>query len=92
MGAHFSHGYAIGTGKSSMTIIFVGLGPNKLPWHFHHLRQAEGAAKKEMHACIATCAHLVLPGTSKRLSTNLVSKRLQQHSKTHSDFSLRPKR
>ena len=93
MGAHVSHGYAIETGPSSMTILlFVGVGPNKLPWHFHHLRQAEGAVKKEMRACIATCAHLVLPGTSKRLANNLVSKRLQQHSKTHSDFSFRPKR
>jgi hypothetical protein len=52
----------------------------------------EGAMKQEMLASIETCAHLVLPGTSKRLLNGIVSKRINQHSKSHSDASSRPKR
>ena len=68
------------------------IGPNKIPWHFHHLRQMEGAMKQEMLLSIANCAHLVLPGTSKQLSNGLKLKRMNQHSKTNSDHSSRPKR
>jgi len=68
------------------------IGPNKIPWHFHHLRQIEGAMKHEMLLSIATCAHLVLPGTSKQLANGFISKRINHHSKTNSDASSRPKR
>lgn len=68
------------------------IGPNKIPWHFHHLRQMEGAMKQEMLLNIANCAHLVLPGTSKQFSSASKVKRINQHSKTNSDLSSRPKR
>ena len=68
------------------------IGPNKIPWHFHHLRQLEGAMKQEMLLSIATCAHLVLPGTSKQIGNGLKLKRINQHSKSNSDMSSRPKR
>jgi hypothetical protein len=67
-------------------------GPNKIPWHFHHLRQIEGAMKQEMLVSIVTCAHLVLPGTSKKITNGFTTKRLNQHAKTNSDSSSRPKR
>ena len=67
------------------------IGPNGIPWHFHHLRELKGAIKQELLLNISTCAHLVLPGTSKHL-LNSTSKRMNQHSKTHSDASTRPKR
>jgi hypothetical protein len=41
---------------------------------------------------ISTCAHLVLPSTSKRIINGFISKRINQHSKTSSDTSSRPKR
>ncbi|CAF3911665.1 unnamed protein product [Adineta steineri] len=68
------------------------IGPNKIPWHFHHLREIENAVKREIIASITTCAHLVLPGTSKRITNSLKSKRINQHSKTTSEISSRPKR
>ncbi|CAF1052106.1 unnamed protein product [Adineta ricciae] len=68
------------------------IGPNKIPWHFHHLRQIEGLMKQEILVCISTCAHLVLPGTSKQLTNNLKSKRMNQHLKANSDVSTRQKR
>ncbi|UJR27809.1 hypothetical protein I4U23_009078 [Adineta vaga] len=68
------------------------IGPENIPWHFHHLRKMKGALKQETLVCIATCAHLVLPGTSKQLTNSLKSKRLNQHSKMNSDASSRPKR
>jgi hypothetical protein len=45
-----------------------------------------------MSADITTCAHLVLPGTSKRIGNGFISKRTRQHAKIHSDLSTRPKR
>jgi hypothetical protein len=71
-------------------IIFIG--PNKLPWHFHHLRETEGTIKQEMSADIFTCAHLVLPGTSKRILNGIISKRTRNHVKAQSDLSSRHKR
>ncbi|CAF3363299.1 unnamed protein product [Rotaria socialis] len=68
------------------------IGPNKIPWHFHHLRKMEGAIKCSMNVNINTCADLVLPSTSKGLSNNSISKRIYQHSKTNSDLSSRSKR
>ncbi len=68
------------------------IGPNKLPWHFHHLRQTEGTTKQEMSADITNCAHLVLPGTSKKIINGLVSKRTRHHAKVHSDLSTKHKR
>ncbi|CAF1551520.1 unnamed protein product, partial [Adineta ricciae] len=68
------------------------MGPNKLPWHFHHLRQTEGATKQEVTVGISTCAHLVLPGTSKRIINGLVSKRTRHYGKLHTEFSSRHKR
>ena len=68
------------------------MGPNKLPWHFHHLRQTEGAAKNRMRLSLVNCAHLVLPGTSKRINNGLISKRTRNHTKAHSDASARHKR
>jgi hypothetical protein len=68
------------------------MGPNKLPWHFHHLRETENANKQQLAADISTCAHLVLPGTSKRIISGLVSKRTRHHAKVHSDVSSRNKR
>ncbi|CAF4935944.1 unnamed protein product, partial [Rotaria socialis] len=35
------------------------IGPNKIPWHFHHLRKMEGAIKCSMNVNINTCADLV---------------------------------
>ncbi len=52
----------------------------------------EGQTKQEILVSIATCAHLVLPGTSKRFVKNSMSKRINQHSKTNSDSLTRPKR
>jgi hypothetical protein len=68
------------------------IGPNKLPWHFHHLRQTEGVAKNKKRFTLANCAHLVLPGTSKRIANGLISKRTRNHTKAHSDVSIRHKR
>ncbi|CAF1097604.1 unnamed protein product [Rotaria sordida] len=68
------------------------MGPNKLPWHFHHLRQTEGTTKHGMSVGISTCAHLVLPGTSKRLVNGAISKRTRQHIKIRNDSSSRRKR
>ena len=52
----------------------------------------EGQTKQEILVSIATCAHLVLPGTSKQFSNKSTSKRINQHSKTNSDSLPRPKR
>ncbi len=52
----------------------------------------EGAIKLEMLANISNSAHLVLPGTSKRIINGFISKRVNQHSKTNSNASSRPKR
>jgi hypothetical protein len=52
----------------------------------------EDSIKQEMIASIANCAHLVLPGTSKKILNGFLSKRINQHSKTNSDSSSRPKR
>jgi len=41
---------------------------------------------------IGTCADRVLPGTSKQIINGFISKRINQHSKTSSDSSSRPKR
>jgi hypothetical protein len=68
------------------------MGPNKLPWHFHHLRETENATKQELSADVSTCAHLVLPGTSKRITNGLISKRTRHHTKVQSDLSSRNKR
>ncbi|CAF1097333.1 unnamed protein product [Rotaria sp. Silwood1] len=68
------------------------IGPNKIPWHFHHLRKMEGAIRHEMLVNISTCAHLVLPSTSKRIINGFISKRSHQHTKANSDASSRPKR
>ncbi|CAF1128072.1 unnamed protein product [Adineta steineri] len=68
------------------------MGPNKLPWHFHHLRQTENRTKEELSIGISTCAHLVLPGTSKRILNGLVSKRTRYHGKIPNDLSARHKR
>ncbi|CAF3848474.1 unnamed protein product, partial [Rotaria sp. Silwood1] len=68
------------------------MGPHKLPWHFHHLRQNENTNKQEMSAGVTTYAHLVLPGTSKRLVNGLISKRPRQRVKIRSDSSSRRKR
>ncbi|CAF3237234.1 unnamed protein product [Rotaria sp. Silwood2] len=68
------------------------IGPNKIPWHFHHLRKMEGAIRQEMLVSIINCAHLVLPSTSKHILNGFISKRTLQHTKTHSDTSSRPKR
>ncbi|CAF3826595.1 unnamed protein product [Adineta steineri] len=68
------------------------MGPNKLPWHFHHLRQTENRTKEELSIGISTCAHLVLPGTSKRILNGLVSKRTRYHGKIRNDLSARHKR
>jgi hypothetical protein len=45
-----------------------------------------------MSVGISTCAHLVLPGTSKRIVNGLISKRTRHHAKMHSDVSCRHKR
>jgi len=68
------------------------IGPDEIPWHFHHLRKREGQIKPKMVLNTSTCGHLVLPGTSKRVIDGFISKRINQHSKTNSDFSSRPKR
>ncbi|CAF3303438.1 unnamed protein product [Rotaria sp. Silwood2] len=68
------------------------MGPHKLPWHFHHLRQTENKTKQEMSVGVSACVHLVLPGTSKRLLNGLVSKRTRQRVKIRSDSSSRRNR
>ncbi|CAM4745809.1 unnamed protein product [Rotaria magnacalcarata] len=66
------------------------MGPNKIPWHFHHLRKMEGAIKYSMN--INNCVNFVLPSTSKGLSSNSISKRIYLHSKTNSGLSSSSKR
>jgi len=61
------------------------IGPNKIPWHFHHLRQNEAAIKRRLEANITNSAHLVLPGTSKKIYNGMVTKRRKQHVKHHND-------
>ena len=68
------------------------MGPNKLPWHFHHLRQSEGTKKRDLTANISNCAHLVLPGTSKKITNGIITKRTRHHVKVHSDSYSRQKR
>ena len=65
------------------------IGPNDLPWHFHHLRQSEAAIKRKILANALTCIQLVLPGTSKRVLDGFVSKRSSHQAKTSSDFAPR---
>ena len=97
MGAYISYWYVKQT-KRRMIMFFLFsslslfVGPNKIPWHFHHLRQIEGMKKPEILVCVSTCAHLVLPGTSKQLTNNLRSKRMNQHLKANSDVNTRQKR
>lgn len=68
------------------------IGPNKLPWHFHHLRETEGANKQESPTDANSYAHKVLPGTSKSIINRSISKRTRYHAKVHSDLSARNKR
>ncbi|CAF1152502.1 unnamed protein product [Rotaria sordida] len=69
------------------------MGPNKIPWHFHHLRKMEGAIKHDMLVNIGNCTHLVLPSTSKRILNGFISKNAHhQRTKINSDATSRPKR
>ena len=69
------------------------IGPKKLPWHFHHLRQAEDAERREMCAGATNVAHLVLPGTSKHLQqTGARSVLSQRQTKVNGKGSARLKR
>ena len=67
------------------------MGPNKLPWHFHHLRETGNGNKHESSADINKHAHLLLPGTSKS-NINRISKRTRHHGKMYNDHSTRHKR
>ncbi|CAF3777058.1 unnamed protein product [Rotaria magnacalcarata] len=68
------------------------IGPNNLPWHFHHLRHTEGTTHEAMSTNVSKCAHMLLPGTSKKVTDGLVSRRPRHLVKMSSDLSLRPKR
>ena len=65
------------------------IGPNRLPWHFHHLRQAEDAERREMCLSDASVAHLVLPGTSKHLHQGARSSPSQQQAKANGSARLK---
>jgi len=92
MGTYISYGLNQNINFYHHHGFFLFIGPNKLPWHFHHLRQTEGTTKQELSVGLATCAHLVLPGTSKRIVNGLISKRTRHHAKLNSDLSSRHKR
>lgn len=68
------------------------MGPNKLPWHFHHLRETGNAKKHESSVDINKHAHLLLPGTSKSNINRVIFKRIRHHGKLHNDLSARHKR
>lgn len=59
------------------------IGPNKIPWHFHHLRQTEGSRKNIRKFNVNHCAHLFLSGTTKRMVGGSVSKHARYHHHHH---------
>lgn len=68
------------------------MGPNRIPWHFHHVRQTEAMIRRKMLLKMSSSSHMGLPGTSKQVLDGFVSKRVNHHAKTNSDFSSRQKR
>ena len=68
------------------------IGPNHLPWHFHHLRQTENAMKNKVSINLSNYAHLLLPGTVKRIQNGIINKRTRYLSKISTDGSIRNKR
>lgn len=63
------------------------IGPNKIPWHFHHLRKTENGTKTKMRFSVKHHAHIFLPGTTKRIVSGLVSKQARYQSKMLTDPS-----
>jgi hypothetical protein len=50
------------------------IGRDRLPWHFHHLRQTEDQSKSRKNVNLAQWSLFVLPSTSKHILKEIVSK------------------